>query len=177
MLARKKKPSAKVQEVPSRPPSTEDSVYAQGDLTPEDQSQIQPQSSANRAPRTEARAQINQQIAKAMGGPIQLSDSQFRVLLERLAADPGFTIPTVETPLNPQLRRTSGNDPDDSPSDSSSHRSHRSYRNHRSRSHRRQRSPKRSPKHDDPEKLDNSTSPTYVAWRSLLRGKLRANVD
>lgn len=36
---------------------------------------------------------------------------------------------------------------------------------------------KRSPKHDDPAKLDDGTDPTYTAWRSLLRGKLRANAD
>jgi len=36
---------------------------------------------------------------------------------------------------------------------------------------------KRSPKHDDPDKLDDGTSPTYVTWRSLLRGKLSTNAD
>ena len=97
-LAGKKKPSGRVQEVPSRPPSTEDSIYAPtGDPTPEDQSQTLPQSSATRDPRPEARVQTTDTI----GGPIQLSDSQFRVLLERLATDPNFVILTIETPLIP----------------------------------------------------------------------------
>jgi hypothetical protein len=38
-------------------------------------------------------------------------------------------------------------------------------------------SSKRSPKRDDPDKLDDGTSPSYIAWRSLLRGKLSANAD
>ena len=93
--------------------------------------------------------------------------------------DPNFTIPTTETPINLQQRyRTGGGGPDDSPSDSSSHRS---YRDRRSRPRRRHETPpwseRRSPKHEDPPKLDDGTSPSYTAWRSLLRGKLSANAD
>ena len=36
---------------------------------------------------------------------------------------------------------------------------------------------KHSLKHDNPDKLDDGTSPTYVAWRSLLQGKLSANAN
>jgi hypothetical protein len=36
---------------------------------------------------------------------------------------------------------------------------------------------KRSPKHADPEKLDDGISPTYASWCILLEGKLEANAD
>jgi hypothetical protein len=174
----KKKFFGKGQGTPSRPPSTGGTPIVQlGDrTTPEETSQTR--SSASREPGAEIRDQLNQQVANALGTPVQLSDSQFRVLLERLAAtEPSRPIPSVEKPLiSRPLRNTGGNDPDGSSSDSSSfdsnHRS-RSHRRHRSRSH----SKKLSPKHRDPDPLDNGASPTYIAWKSLLRGKLRANAD
>lgn len=36
---------------------------------------------------------------------------------------------------------------------------------------------KRSPKHNDPEKLDDGASPTYASWCILLEGKLKANAN
>jgi hypothetical protein len=111
----------------SEPLSTEDSIRAPPlDPTPEDESQTLPQFSAD----TDLRAQINQRVSNTLGATVQLTDDQFRVLLEQLAAtDPNFTIPTTENPTNfQQLYRTGGGGLDDSPSNSSSHRSYQGCR-------------------------------------------------
>jgi hypothetical protein len=130
------------------------------------------------APQAGAQAQASQMVSNAFGAPIQLTDDQFRLFLERIVStDPNFAIPTSNFQSR-RTRRKQGGDPDDSPSDSSAHGS---SRGHRSRPRRSYGTPaqleKRSPKHEGPEKLDDGTSPTYVAWKSLLRGKLRANAD
>jgi hypothetical protein len=125
----------------------------------------------------EPRAQLNQEVFNVLGVPVQLTDDQFQSLLARLSAkDLRPSGPDTQEPLNSQPI-----DPEDSPSDGSDHGSHRDRwsRPHRryQRSRSRPRSVKRSPKHADPDKLNDGTSPTYIAWRSLLRGKLRANAD
>jgi hypothetical protein len=125
----------------------------------------------------EPRAQLNQEVSNVLGVPVQLTDDQFQSLLARLSAkDLRPSGPDTQEPLNSQPI-----DPEDSPSDGSDHGSHRDrwsrpYRRYQ-RSRSRPRSVKRSPKHADPDKLNDGTSPTYIAWRSLLRGKLRANAD
>jgi hypothetical protein len=123
----------------------------------------------------EPRAQLTQEISNVLGVPVQLTDDQFQSLLARLSTK-DLSGPSTQEPLNSQPI-----DPDDSPSESSNHGS---YRDRQSRPHRRYQrsrsrlqSVKRSPKHADPDKLNDGTSPTYNAWRSLLRGKLRANAD
>jgi hypothetical protein len=102
---------------------------------------------------------------------VQLTDEQFQTLLGRLAsAGPNLTASIAPPPL--------GGDPDNSLSDSSLYGS---YWNRQSRSYgQRLTSPqvsKRSPKHEDPGKLDDGISPTYTAWCILLEGKLEANAD
>jgi hypothetical protein len=123
----------------------------------------------------EPRAQLTQEISNVLGVPVQLTDDQFQSLLARLSTK-DLSGPSTQEPLNSQPI-----DPEDSPSESSNHES---YQDRQSRPHRRYQrsrsrlqSVKRSPKHADPDKLNDGTSPTYNAWRSLLRGKLRANAD
>jgi hypothetical protein len=187
----KRKPTGKTvtqesffQAAASEIPSSEGSTpVPPPEQTPEGQSQTLPQLTANTDQDVEIRAQMNQSASDIIGSSVQLTETQFHALLERLAdRDPNLQVPTSETPFNLQKpHKSQGADPDGSPSDSSSHGS---SRDRRSRPHRRQRqyrsrsrSPKRSPKHDDPDKLDDGTSPTYLAWRALLRGKLQANAD
>jgi hypothetical protein len=123
--ASKKKLPLPVQEISSGSPSSENTPQP-ADQTPGETSQTLPFSAPSQETRTEIQALADQQIADALGTPVQLSDSQFRVLLDRLAATATVPIvPSVETPLISQPpARNAGNDPDDSPSDSSSHGSH-----------------------------------------------------
>src|ERR1700685_1485708 len=105
-IAGKRKPSEKA---PSRPPSDQS--------TPEDT--IYQQESASQDTSARIRAQISQQASDTLGTPVQLSDSQFATLLERLA--PPATnpiVPTIETPLISQSRRDRRIDLGDSESDS-----------------------------------------------------------
>lgn len=152
-------------------PSTYQETLAAQHIDPIPESQpIDPDTT----PTLEPRAQLNQDVSNVLGVPVQLTDDQFQSLLVRLSAR-GLRprVPDTQEPLNSQPI-----DPDDSPPDSGT--DHGSHQNDRSRPYRRSRQPlslKRSPKHADPDKLDDGTSPTYVAWRSLLRGKLRANAD
>ena len=53
------------------------------------------------APQADARAQANQMASNTLGTPVQLTDGQFRLLLERLVtADPNLTVPTTEATPN-----------------------------------------------------------------------------
>ena len=111
----------------------------------------------------EPRAQLNQGLSNIIGASVQLTDDQFQSLLARLRdSDLRASVPSVQEPLHSRL-----GDPDDYPSESS----HHSYQGRRNPSQR------RSPKHDDPEKLDDGVSPTYASWCILLEGKLEANAD
>ena len=106
----------------------------------------------------ERREQLNQSVSNVLGASVQLTDNQFQTLLARLTEQNlRPSVPLTQEPLNPQPINAD-NDLDDLPSDSS----HGSFR---LRSHRRRdetRSMRRSPKHEDLEKLDNSVSPTYA---------------
>ena len=111
----------------------------------------------------EPRAQLNQGLSNIIGASVQLTDDQFQSLLARLRdSDLRASVPSVQEPLHSRP-----GDPDDYPSESS----HHSYQGCRNPSQR------RSPKHDDPEKLDDGVSPTYASWCILLEGKLEANAD
>jgi hypothetical protein len=132
-------------------------------------------------------AQITQDVSNILGATVQLSDSQFQVLLERLERTPGnlYTHTSPEPQVPPRTTRQRG--PDRSPSGGSSppgsNRGSRQGRIPRPRRSRPSETPasgiagKRSPKHEDPPQLDDGTSPTYAAWKALLRGKLRKNAD
>jgi hypothetical protein len=107
---------------------------------------------------SDIRDQLNQAAAQTLGSPFEMSDSQFRILLERLArAGPNFTVPPTE-PLPP----------DNSHSEVSSQHSQFSSKTRRVQ---------RSPKREDPDKIDDGTSPTYTSWCILMEGKLSANAD
>jgi hypothetical protein len=73
---------------------------------------------------------------------------------------------------NLRRRRTSDpSDPSSSPSGTQiSDRSDRSYR-------RRSRSPRRSYKIEDPDKLNNGVDPTFNQWKDLMDGKMYQNRD
>jgi len=121
----------------------------------------------------ERREQLNQSVSNVLGASVQLTDNQFQTLLARLTEQNlRPSVPLTQEPLNPQPI-DADNDPDDPPSDSS-HGSFR-LRSHRQRDE--TRSTRRSPKHEDPEKLDDGVSPTYASWCILLEGKLEANAD
>jgi hypothetical protein len=117
----------------------------------------------------EQRAQLSKDISNVLGASVQLTDGQFQSLLARLTAQdlrPSI-LPTQEP------RTLQPIDPDDPPSDSS----HGSYRPRPLGRHNETRSTRRSPKHEDPDKLDDGVSPTYASWCILLEGKLEANAD
>ena len=136
---------------------------------------------------TDIQDQLNQTIANTLGAPVTLTDSQLKMVLERLARTiPNLTGPVTEEPLPQQQKQHNTqrpyighqSDPENSLSDSSLNRSHHSRQSQLQRPHRSsRRQARQSPKHDDPDKLDDGTSLTYSAWKSLLRGKLRANAD
>jgi len=128
---------------------------------------------------------LSQRMSNLLGTPIQLTDEQFRLLLERVSAPPPDpTSPTPEIPKNPLPRqhrpkRAPTGQTDESQSEGSAPGS---YRNYRSESFRRRGTTpvlfeKYSPRRDDPEKLDNGLDPSYVAWTTLLQAKLLANAD
>lgn len=162
------------------------------DPTPSAQTQTIPQESANIALEAGFRTQPSPNVTSTLGVPVQLTDQQFNSLLARLAAaGPGLAIPTTAEFLQQDQHSEAGvpvgpvreGAPDDSPSDSSSDRSHRGNRA-RPRAPPRPRQydtpilvDKRSPKHDDPDQLDDGTKPTYSSWCILLEGKLEANAD
>lgn len=186
----KKKPTGKreIREASSpegsllNPPGDSSEPRTAAEPTPKQSTQTALQGSVNT---TDTRTQFEQDASNAIGATVRLTDEQFRILLERLApVVRNLPVPTTELSQEPQPKphRVQQPPPGGDPSDSSSGgMSHRSYRNRRSRPRRWYDTPipseRRSPKHDDPDKLDDGTSPTYVAWRSLLRGKLSANAD
>jgi hypothetical protein len=101
-------------------------------------------------------------------------------------------VPSTEDPLNLHQRRQGtlrapigrtgepDGDPSDDPSDGSVHGSNRQWdRKERpiDRYDTPSRQERRSPKHADPEKLNDGISPTYASWCILLEGKLEANAD
>jgi hypothetical protein len=162
----RKKPSGRL--AARETASPEESTPIQGTDATTEPSGTLPQEASNP---TDLRTQLEQGISNTISTTVQLTDEQFQALLGRLASiGPNLTAPITPPPL--------GGDPDNSPSDSSLHRS---YRNRRSRSYgQRLLSPqvsKRSPKHEDPDKLDDGIFPTYTAWCILLEGKLEANAD
>jgi len=160
-----KRPARGTPALASKPPSEEESTPIPTDPTPEEPSQTL---------HSDLRTQADQRVSNTLGATVQLTDDQFRLFLEQLgSADRNLTIPTTER----HHHNFQESDPDNSSSDNSSRSGlqGRPYRSRRSRSHKSYK--KLSPKHDDPPKLDDGTSPTYVAWRCLLRGKLRANAD
>jgi hypothetical protein len=96
-------------------------------LIPKEQSQtilLDPLNPAN------SRAQLNQVISNTLRVLVQLTDDQFHSLLERLApAVSNLTDPTPRDLFNLYsqgvlIGSVQGGDPDDSPSDSSSHGSY-----------------------------------------------------
>jgi Zinc knuckle len=186
--ARKKRPTGKItvqdleeesltlQEQSGPLPTTETTPIQDADPSPEIEQPTQ-ETHAN------LRTQLEQNVSAALGLPaVQLTDSQFRRLLERLSAE---SVARGTEPLSPKLKQPAkGGPPEDDPSeDPSDHGSdHGSYRPRRQTpgSPLRHDTPsegKRSPKHAEPPKLNDGTDPTYTAWRALLRGKLRANAD
>jgi hypothetical protein len=161
--AGKKKPSGKIV-IRESPEST---PIQATDLTSETPGPALPQSPANNG---DLRSQLNQTASITLGAPTQLTDEQFRILLERLTpVDPNLSMRGV--PIG-SVQRDGPNDPDDSPSDSASYQDRRPSHHGRHRRHW-----TRSPKHDDPEKLDDGVSPSYASWCILLEGKLEANAD
>ena len=109
----------------------------------------------------EPRDQLNQGLSNLIGASVQLTDAQFQSLLAQLTAkDLRTSVPDTQEPL-----RSRPLDPDDSFSESS----HRAYQGHHAQ--------RRSPKHEDPDKLDDGVTPTYASWCILLEGKLEANAD
>jgi hypothetical protein len=160
--------------------------------TPETASHTLLQPSTNTEPDMDLRGQINQSLSNNLGTTISLTEEQFRGLLNQFSiVGQNQPVPTTEVPLNLHRRRqttpgipigqTAGpdGDPSDDPSDDSFHGSYRPW-NQKGRTNRYEtpsRTEKRSPKHDDPPELDDGTSPTYVSWRALLRGKLTNNTD
>jgi len=59
-----------------------------------------PQESANARQEADLRTQLNRSVSNTLGAPVQLTDEQFRVLIERLAAvGPDTNIPTTERPF------------------------------------------------------------------------------
>jgi hypothetical protein len=163
------------------------------DHTPGTTSQILPKSSANTEPETDLRRQINQSLSNNLGTTVSLTEEQFRGLLNQFSTiGPNLPVLTTEIPLNlhKKRRRTPGipigqvggpdDDPSDDPSDDSFRGSYRPWNRREGRTDRYEtprRIEKRSPKHDDPPELDDGTSPTYIAWKALLRGKLNNNAD
>jgi hypothetical protein len=147
------------------------------EFTPENQTQPSAQKGDNATLKPNPRSQLTQRVSNHLGAPVQLTDGQFQVLLERLtSADASFTPPTVhDSPNSPQPHRTQGSkegDPEDSFSDSTSRRSIPRRLQKISL-----RLEKRSLKHDDPNKLDDGTFLIYASWCILLEGKLLANAD
>jgi hypothetical protein len=107
---------------------------------------------------SDLRDQLNQAAASLLGSSTVMSDNQFQLLLERLGrAGPSLTIPPIVS-LPPDNSHSE---------DSSQHRQRGTQPRHS----------KRSPKRDDPDRLDDGTSPTYTSWCILLEGKLSANAD
>jgi hypothetical protein len=108
------------------------------------------------------RAQMDREISRAAGQPVKLTKKQFRAALGTLRR-------TTNLPRGGSS----------SPSSSSDHSSH-SRRRGNSRMRDESTVPgtsKRSPKATEPSELDDGNSPTYPAWKILLRGKLRNNAD
>jgi hypothetical protein len=111
-------------------------------------------------------SQSGQNAPNTLGVPVQLTEIQFRSLLERLSPNPA-----------PSTARGS---PDDDPSDNPSDHGSRPRRRQTPGIPTREDTPavgRRSHKMDDPEKLDDGISPTYASWCILLEGKLEANAD
>jgi Zinc knuckle len=161
--------------------------------TPGTTSQTLLQPSANTEPEIDLRRQINQNLSNTLGTTVSLTEDQFRGLLSQFGnLGQNQPVPSTEVPLNfpPKRRGTPGipigrpSEPDDDPSNDPSDGSFRgSYRpwNRRERQPDRYETPirieKRSPKHSEPPELDDGTSPSYIAWKALLRGKLTNNAD
>jgi hypothetical protein len=162
------------------------------DPTPSEPTQTIPQESANIALEAGLQAQLSPNMTSTLGATVQLTDQQFNSLFGRLAAaGPDLTAPIRAEPLQQNQHPGGGipvgpvqeGAPDGSPSDSSSDRSQRGPQVG-SRVPQRTRQydtpilvDKRSPKHEDPGKLDDGTKPTYASWCILLEGKLEANAD
>jgi len=107
---------------------------------------------------SDLRDQLNQAATQLFGSSTAMSDSQFQILLERLGkAGPSLTIPPIAS-LPPNNSHSE---------DSSQHRQRGTQPRHS----------KRSPKRDDPDKLNDGVSPTYTSWSILMDGKLSANAD
>jgi hypothetical protein len=147
-------------------------------ITPEQQGQTaQPISNT-----TSLLDQLRSAILDTIGNTVQLTDEQMLSLLGRLASvGPNLPLPTTERPAIPPLppQPPHGNDLGDSPSGDDS--PHGPFRSRQVRPRRTYETPivadKRSPKHEDPDKLDDGESPTYSSWCLLLEGKLEANAD
>jgi hypothetical protein len=148
-------------------------------LTPKKQSQIILLDLLNPA---DSRAQLNQAISNTLRALVQLTDDQFYNLLERLApAVSNLMDPIPRDPFNLYsqgipIGSIQGSNPDDSPSDNLSYRSYQDYRSksygqhgrhgrheRHKRLRSRSRSIKHSPKHKDPDKLNDGTLLTYIA--------------
>jgi hypothetical protein len=199
-LVAKKKPSGKAtvqesSEEPSQSPPLQSEPLSLVDPTTESTSQTQTllQALTNTEPEADLRRQINQSLSNNLRTTISLTEEQFQGLLNQFSiVGQNQPIPTTEVPLNLHKKRqatpglpigqTGGpdDDPSDDLSDGSSHGSNRQG-NQRQRPIDRYNTPsrqgKRSPKHADPEKLDDGISPTYASWCILLEGKLEANAD
>jgi Zinc knuckle len=151
------------------------------------------QSTGNTTPVADLRSQINQSLTNELGTTINLSELQFRTLFNQFrTVGLDQPVPSTEDPLNLHQRRQGtlrapigrtgepDGDPSDDPSDGSVHGSNRQWdRKERpiDRYDTPSRQERRSPKHADPEKLNDGTSPTYASWCILLEGKLEANAD
>lgn len=195
---RSKKPSGKatsqdIEHDPSITLGEESEPLLTIETTPEGQTQPSAQQAAHDNPETDIRAQLGQTMSSLLGATVQLTDDQFQTLLAQLTTSgPSLSVPPVQEPLvsqptkrprsGPTMRSAPQGEPDDYPSDSSHSGSFQGNRPEPrgSRHPSRYATPlveKRSPKHEDPQKLGDGTAPTYVSWKSLLRGKLLANSD
>ena len=180
----KKKPTGKA--VVRDPPIEEEPTFGEqpeplssAELTPELRMQPSAQEGDNPTQNPEFQSQLTQRVSNTLGVPVQLTDKQVQFLLKRLTsvdASGSPTPPTVQEALSTQHpHRTQGDEGGDLENDLSDGTSQRS--GSRRLPGISLQSGKRSPKHDDPDKLDDGTSPTYASWCILLEGKLLANAD
>jgi hypothetical protein len=111
---------------------------------------------------TDLRGRMDREMSAAAGQPVRLTNKQFRAMLGKVRISPNLPrrgSSSLSSTSNPSSHgtqvRTDERRVETTPSETS----------------------KRTPKATDPAELDDGDSPTYSAWKILLRGKLRYNDD